>query len=156
VNRLQTGLLAGAVGTLALNAATYADMGLRGRPPSTVPEDTVRRSAQRLGIDALDGPDRTALHRRQGVAALSGYATGITVGAVLALLRPARPLPALTEALAVGGAAMVAGNAGAVAAGTTDPRRWTFADLLADVVPHLAFGLAAVATWRAVAGQGRI
>jgi hypothetical protein len=154
VNRLQTGLLAGAVGTLALNATTYADLVIRGRPPSTVPEDTIRRSAERLGIAALAGPGATAQHRRQGLAALSGYATGMTVAAVFGLLRPARPLPAFTETLAVAGAAMVAGNAGAVAAGTTDPRRWTFADLMTDVVPHLSFGLAAVVTWQAITGQG--
>lgn len=155
MNRLRNGVLAGAAGTLALNAATYADMAWRGRPPSTVPEDSVERSAHRLGIHALTGSDDESQHRRQGLAALSGYGTGTTVGAVYGLLRPERPLPPLAETLAVAAAAMVAGNAGAVAAGTTDPRRWSFADLMADLVPHLCFGLAAVATWRTISGQGR-
>lgn len=85
---------------------------------------------------------------------LSGYATGATAGAIFALLRPERQLPASTEALVIGGTAMLAGNAGAITAGTTDPRRWTAADWTADIVPHFCFGLAAVATRRALSAQG--
>ncbi len=155
MNRAVSGLLAGAVGTLALNAATYADMAVRGRPASTVPDDTVQRTAHRLHLDAIAGTDDGARHRRQGLAALSGYATGLTVGAISGLLRPDRHLPAVAEALAVGTAAMVAGNSGAVATGTTDPRRWTGVEWIADVVPHLCFGLAAVATRRAVSAERR-
>ena len=31
------GVVAGAMGTVALNIATYADMAIRGRPPSSAP-----------------------------------------------------------------------------------------------------------------------
>lgn len=148
--RLLKGVLAGAVGTLALNAATYADMVVRGRPVSTVPDDSVRRSAERLGIDALLGTDDAASHRRQALGALGGYAVGTTVGALYGLLRPRRARSALAETVALAGAAMVVGNAGAVATQATDPRRWTFTDWMADIIPHLCYGIAAVGSWRVV------
>jgi len=45
------GLLAGAAGTTALTAVTYLDLALRGRPASTLPEETSRRAGRpgRLG-----------------------------------------------------------------------------------------------------------
>jgi hypothetical protein len=45
VHRLVPGAAAGAAGTTALNAATYRDMVVRARPPSTTPERTVDRLA---------------------------------------------------------------------------------------------------------------
>ena len=152
MNRVVTGMFAGAIGTLALNAATFADMALRGRPASAVPDDTIQHTARRVGFAPLARGDETARHRREGLGLLSGYAAGLGVGALYGLLRPSRRLPAFAEALAVGAAAMVPGNAGAVAAGTTDPRRWTLAEWTADVVPHLCFGAAVVASHRALIG----
>lgn len=40
--RFLHGLAAGAAGTTALNAVTYLDMALRGRPASTTPEEIGR------------------------------------------------------------------------------------------------------------------
>jgi hypothetical protein len=78
-NRIFAGLLAGAAGTTALNAATYADMALRGRPPSQVPEQVV----DRLGLPLGEGA--AASNRRQAVAALLGIGVGVGVGAAYGL-----------------------------------------------------------------------
>ena len=43
---LAIGAAAGAAGTTALNAVTYLDMALRGRPTSDTPEQTVRRLSE--------------------------------------------------------------------------------------------------------------
>jgi hypothetical protein len=144
VRRVTAGALAGAVGTLALNAATYADITLRGRAPSTVPEETVARLAGAVGVDLARGQgEQAAEHRRTGIGALLGYAMGVTVGGLYGLVRPAVPrLPLPVAGLATGAAAMIGANAGAVSAGTTDPRTWGVTGWLADVVPHLCFGLA--------------
>src|SRR3569833_2837053 len=48
-DRMIAGLLAGAAGTTALNAVTYGDMALRGRPASEVPERLVDRLGLRRG-----------------------------------------------------------------------------------------------------------
>jgi hypothetical protein len=49
------GLVAGAAGTVALDAATYADMVPRGRPSSEVPAQTVERLAERIGAQGIAG-----------------------------------------------------------------------------------------------------
>lgn len=155
VNRFAAGAVSGALGTLALNAATYADMALRGRPPSSVPADTVGTTADRLGVDlATDGDTRTAEHRRTGIGALLGYGTGLTIGLLYGAVRPMiQRLRTPVAGLAVGAAAMVGANAGAVAAGTTDPRRWGIEGWLADIVPHACFGLATAGAFDVLAGR---
>jgi hypothetical protein len=40
------GLVAGAAGTTALNAITYLDMAIRGRPASDTPERTIERLSE--------------------------------------------------------------------------------------------------------------
>lgn len=141
MNRLAAGALSGAIGTLALNAATYADIAVRGRPPSSVPADTVKATAERAGFDL--GDEGTAAHRRTGIGALLGYVTGLAIGMLYGAIRPLIPRLRLPVAgLAVGATAMVGANAGAVAAGTTDPRQWGVEGWLADIVPHVCFGLA--------------
>lgn len=143
-NRIRAGALSGAVGTLVLNAVTYADMALRGRPASTVPADTVQETAEDVGVDLSRGQgEDVAANRRTGIGALLGFATGVAVGALYGAARPLLPRAGvLTEGLVVGAAAMVGANAGAVAAGTTDPREWGAEGWLADLVPHAGFGAA--------------
>jgi hypothetical protein len=143
---LLRGLAAGAVGTEMLNVTTYLDMALRARGSSSVPEDDVDRMAERAGVRL--GPDEeSAANRRTAVATLLGYATGASIGVTCALGQPVlRRLPRLPAALLVGAAAMAATDAASAALGTTDPRTWSATDCLSDVVPHLAFGVGAVAT----------
>ena len=45
------GTAAGAVGTAALNAATYTDMAVRARPPSSVPAEVAGKLAEKAGVD---------------------------------------------------------------------------------------------------------
>lgn len=139
--RVARGAAAGAVGTLALNAVTYLDIAVRGRPPSRVPEDVVAHTVERRGISLSE-------HRRAGIAALGGYATGVCFGGLVGAVRPALPRWSPTAVgLAVGAAAMAATDTGATLAGATDPRGWSIADWLADVVPHAVYGLTTVVTF---------
>jgi hypothetical protein len=137
---LLRGALAGAAGTTALNAATYVDMALRGRPTSTTPEDTVERAQDLTGV-SLAGDSETAGNRRSGLGALLGIAAGLATGAAYGALRPrlARvPLPLLGAAAGV--LANVASTGPMAALGVTDPRSWPASSWVSDLLPHLAYG----------------
>jgi hypothetical protein len=143
-NNLIRGALAGAAGTTALNAATYLDMALRGRPGSSTPEDTVGKVEDLTGT-ALSGDGRdseAAGNRRSGLGALLGIVTGVATGAVYGALRPRLgrvPLPLLGVAAGVG--ANVASTAPMAALGISDPRSWSASSWVSDLVPHLAYGV---------------
>jgi hypothetical protein len=66
---------------------------------------------------------------------------------VAGVLRPIvlRLGPVLGSVL-LGGAAMATSDLPMVKLGLTDPKEWSPADWVSDVVPHLAFGVAAYAT----------
>ncbi|HEX6421247.1 MAG TPA: hypothetical protein VFZ77_22285 [Acidimicrobiales bacterium] len=151
-SRTLDGALAGAVGTLALDATTYLDIALRGRAPSEVPAQSAGRAAAALRLPLGDEP--RAGHRRTGLGALLGYAAGIGSGAGYGIVRARhRGAPLALAGLALGAAAMAGANAPAVAAGLTDPRRWGRAGWLADIVPHLVFGFATAAAFERLAGR---
>lgn len=61
------GLLAGAVGTVALNVTTYVDMAVRGRSSSHVPGEDVNVLLHDIGIE-LPSEARERLHEQQPVA----------------------------------------------------------------------------------------
>ncbi len=101
----------------------------------------------RLGQGLLTGVAAT-MARREGLATLLGYATGVTVGLAGALVlggRPAGKRSVLSRALLFGGSAMLVANAPLTLQGLTDPRRWGVEGWLEDLVPHAAYGLAAAA-----------
>jgi hypothetical protein len=52
-----------------------------------------------------------------------------------------RRWPPVAVGLAVGAAAMAATDTGATVAGAADPRQWSGAEWLADIVPHAVYGL---------------
>lgn len=155
LRRILAGLGAGAIGTVALNVTTYLDMVLRGRSASDVPARTAGKLADMAGVDlgnsagaaAGENPDQrraraAAESRRTGVGALLGYATGLGVGALFGLLSPIvgrAPLPA--TGLLLGAAAMAGSDVPTTSLGVTDPRRWGAPGWMADIVPHLAYGL---------------
>jgi hypothetical protein len=147
---LGKGLLAGAAGTTALNAVTYADMAVRARPASELPEKAVELAAQRAGQDVPgDGPQRQ--HRLSGLGGLSGIATGLGVGVAAAFAGPVlRRLPLGLAALGIGGAAMAASDVPMAKVGLTDPGAWSREDWLADAGPHLAYGVVTAWAMRAV------
>jgi hypothetical protein len=144
MSRMVKGLAAGAVGTSLLNAVTYADMALRERPASSVPQDDVETLASRAGVTLGD-------ERKQALGALSGFVTGFAGGAAIAVVRPAlRWVPWPAAAIMAGAAVMAATDASSAALGTTDPRKWDAASWASDIVPHLAFGLGAVLSFDAM------
>jgi hypothetical protein len=141
VRLLVRGAAAGAAGTTALNAATYLDMALRGRPASSTPSRTVEHLATRLGVSVPGTGDQRS-NRVSGLGSLSGLLTGVAFGAVLASVRRA----GIAHGPVVGGlvaatGAIVGANAPMAAMKITDPRDWSAADWIADLVPHLAYGL---------------
>jgi len=141
------GLIAGAVGTTALNIATYLDMVVRGRPPSSTPERSVQRLAEIVGLDLGKGEE--AENRTSGLAAVLGYATGLGGGVAYALLvRRRLPWPAATAILT--GLTMAASSIPMTLLGVTDPRRWSAADWTADVLFHVSYGAAAAAAYERV------
>ncbi|MDQ3886333.1 MAG: hypothetical protein M3308_04800 [Actinomycetota bacterium] len=150
---LLTGMLAGAAGTTALNATTYLDMAVRGRPPSTTPEHTVRKVEEIIGASlSSEGPDsQPAEGRRSGIGALLGIAVGVGTGAVYGLLRPRlRKVPLALLCLGTAAGANVGPVLPMVALGVTDPREWTLGSWISDLLPHLAYGVVTAAAFEAM------
>jgi len=149
VNSVVAGLVAGAVGTVALNVMTYADMAVRGRPSSDLPAKAADRWAQQLGVSL--GDEQAAQNRRQGLGPLMGYVTGLFTGVgygTASAWLGSGPLRRDGALLAV--AAMIGSDASLVGMGLTDPREWGVSGWLADLLPHVAYGYAAAATYAAV------
>ncbi|MEW1863361.1 hypothetical protein OG896_03045 [Streptomyces sp. NBC_00669] len=139
---LLRGGLAGAAGTTVLNAVTYGDMALRGRPASTVPEATVEALADRAGV-TIDGTGQTRDNRVSALAALSGIATGVGVGTAVAVLRKAGVrLPLWAGGVLTGALAMAVTDLSMAELKVSDPRTWSGADWVSDAIPHLLYGLA--------------
>jgi hypothetical protein len=134
------GAAAGAAGTAALDAVTYLDMAVRGRPASSTPEDTVEKVASAAGV-RVPGDEQTRKNRLAGLGPLAGIATGVGVGAVAGLLARTGRLSWPALAGVIGGGAMAGANAPMIALGITDPRRWGVAGWLSDVLPHVAYGV---------------
>ncbi len=146
------GTVAGAVGTAALNVATYTDMVTRARPASEIPSEFVKKLATEAGIEPLTGDDDAAKNRRSGAGALLGYANGLGVGAAYGVLRPAlRGVPLPLAGLAAGAAAMALSDVPLVRSGLTDPKTWGTSGWLADAIPHALFGLALAVAFDALA-----
>ena len=145
------GIAAGALGTAALNVATYADMVLRGRPSSEMPSKLVQNLATRFGIEPLAAEGEEADNRRSGAGALLGFVNGIGVGVAYGALRPAiRDVPVLLAGALVGAAAMALSDVPAAKTGATDPSTWGAEGWLADIVPHLLYGLTVASTFDAL------
>ncbi|MEU4575458.1 hypothetical protein [Nonomuraea sp. NPDC023979] len=133
--------LAGAAGTSALNTCSYLDMAIRARPASGTPRRAIADLAARAHVDL--GDDERAGHRKDALGALLGYGTGAMAALCYGLLtsgrRPAWPVGVPMLA----GLAMIGSTGPLTALGITDPRTWSAADWISDVVPHLAYGVAA-------------
>lgn len=150
--RVLLGAVAGAVGTVALNISTYLDMAVRGRPASQVPAKMAGTVADALGADL--GTEQAAPNRRSGIGALMGYLNGLGTGVVLGLLSPVLGrLPMPVASVLVGGAAMAGSDVPITALGISDPRTWGRSGWLADIGPHLVYGLFAVGVFRWLNGR---
>jgi len=132
---LSHGLLAGATGTAALNALTYADMAKRGRPASELPIKMAATFASMLDLSEFSKPaaerSEKDTNRLTGLGALLGYANGFGVGAFLGMVRPSiRQLPCFWVGLLLAGVTLAASEGTASALGQTDPREWSASDWL--------------------------
>jgi hypothetical protein len=125
VRGLLAGAAAGAAGTTALNAVTYLDMALRGRPASSAPEDTVEKLSEVAAVP-VPGDKETRANRIAGLGPLTGLLAGVGTAAVLGALRSVGMRPGLAaSSLAAAAGAMIVGTAPMTALGITDPRTWT-------------------------------
>ena len=146
------GALAGAAGTTALNAATYLDMTLRGRPASDSTEQLVQAAADRVSVPIPGGKDERG-NRVQGLGPLSGIAVGVAVGAGAGLVhrvlgRRGRTVPLVVEATLIGAAAMALSDVPLKLLGISDPASWGAADWVSDALPHLLYGVVTCAVLR--------
>lgn len=161
---LLAGMAAGAVGTTALNVVTYLDVLIRARPSSGVPAKAAAKMTEKAGID-LSGkpgegppsPDEAKQQeqtRQSALGALMGYATGIGIGAVYGLIRPrlGEP-PVAVTGTALGLGAMAGSDVPSTAMGVTDPRTWGASGWMADIVPHLAYGVVTALAYEALDGS---
>jgi hypothetical protein len=146
VGWLLRGAAAGAAGTTALNALTYLDMAVRGRGASSTPEQTVEKLAVKAHVP-IPGRGEQRENRVQALGALTGLAAGTGVGALVGLARAAgfRPGPTVGAALITAGV-LVGTNGPMTALRVTDPRTWSAADWVSDLVPHLAYGVVVATT----------
>lgn len=152
IHGLLAGAAAGAAGTTALNAVTFLDMALRARPPSSTPERSVEKMASKAHLP-IPGTAEQRANRLGGLGPLTGVATGVGLGAVLGLVHAAGWRPSNRVLAATAGlAAMLAGNGPMTVLGVSDPRTWSTADWLSDLVPHAAYGLVTASTLVAIDG----
>ena len=149
IRELLLGAAAGAAGTSALHATTYADMAWRGRPASRTPEQSVQRLAEALHVEVPGSPEERE-NRLSGLGALIGIATGVGVGVGYGVARGfGLRLPAWAGAGLTTAVALVVANGPMTLLGITDPRSWSRVDWLSDLVPHVAYGLVIATTYAA-------
>lgn len=149
------GAIAGAAGNLALEIVTYGDMLARGRASSGVPATMAGLLADRLGIEQLatETTGEEAENRRTAAGALLGYGLGVGLGALYGLARSAAGERVSTPlaGVGVGLAAMAAADGSYALSGASDPREWSAADWVSDLIPHVIYGLVTVAAYEKIA-----
>lgn len=151
IRNLVSGMAAGAAGTTALNAVTYLDMAVRARPASEAPQKAVEEIADRTG-QSVPGDQDSRDNRVQGLGPLVGILTGVGVGAMAGVCRPVLvKLPAPLAATLIGLTAMALSDGPLVSLRLTDPKQWSKADWVSDLVPHLVYGATTYATLQAAA-----
>ena len=138
-----------------MNAATYLDMTLRGRPASQTPSKVVERLAALAGT-SIPGDDEQRSNRESGLGALLGIASGVSAGLVLSGFRAlGRPRGRAGTVVTAWALAMVAGNGPMTVLGVTDPRSWGRKAWIADALPHFAYALAATAALSGLESRDR-
>lgn len=151
-NWLVAGLAGGAAGTTALNAVTYLDMAVRGRPSSSTPEQMVQELAEKVGVD-IPGSEGARRNRLAGLGPLSGLAVGVGVGSAMGLAhRLGLARNVVVSGVISGAAAMVSTDASMAALRVSRPSDWSIGQWLSDAVPHLAYGLVTAAVIDAMEG----
>lgn len=138
-NGITAGLLAGAAGATAKNAISYLDQGVAGNSPTTSPTAATVSDTAAATIDKVGG--RVDGSRASALGPLGGLGIGLGVGAVAGMLRSSNATPnPVVAAIVTGVAAMAVGDGAAVATGGAR-RDWAApANLVRDLISHLAFG----------------
>jgi hypothetical protein len=139
------GAVAGAAGSAVLDVTTYADMAIRGRAPSELPQKMVKEIAQRAHVEPFNKPDQqlsdTDKHRETAFGALMGYADGLGVGALYGAIRPAmRNVSWFWAGVGLAAVTMLLSEGSATALKQTDPRKWGVSGWIADLTPRFLYG----------------
>jgi len=153
------GAVAGAVGTVALDVTTYADIAIRGRSSSGAPSQMISILAKTVGLplssQGVGSEDETAQNRESGLGALLGYMNGLGVGVAYGLLRSGRDdIPIPVAGIGVGLAAMAASDIPLIALRVSNPKTWGFSGWAADAIPHLVYGLVTAIVYEALTNLG--
>jgi hypothetical protein len=154
------GVVAGALGTVAINMSTYVDMAVRGRASSNAPSKLVEIVAGKTGLplssQGVGAQDQKAQSRETGIGALLGYINGLGVGTAYGVLRSqmegtSTSIPA--TGIAIGLLSMTASDIPLVALKITNPKKWGFSGWASDIIPHLIYGLVTAATFEALTNR---
>jgi hypothetical protein len=155
LSRALIGAVAGAVGTVALDVTTYADIAIRGRSSSGAPSQMVSILAKAVGLplssQGVGSEDETAQNRENGLGALLGYVNGLGVGVAYGLLRSRQDdIPIPLAGIGVGLAAMAASDIPLIALRVSNPKTWGLSGWAADAIPHLVYGLVTTIVYEAL------
>jgi hypothetical protein len=145
MDRFRGGLISGAAGTLALEMASYVDMLVRGRPASELPSAAAEKIADQVAIDLGSGDEGE--NRKSALGALLGYGTGLVVGLGFGIFAGRRRIPTLRGGIALGLVAMAVADVPMIKLELSDPRTWKRSDWIADIVPHVIYGVIATAVY---------
>ncbi|MFL5625234.1 MAG: hypothetical protein ACJ788_06510 [Ktedonobacteraceae bacterium] len=141
------GMVAGAMGTVALDITTYMDMAIRGRSSSNASSELIHTIAEKIRLP-LSSQDQTAQNRESGLGALLGYVNGLGTGSIYGMLRSRfGEIPIPLAGTIVGLTAMAASDVPLVTLGVSNPKTWGISGWLADLIPHLVYGIVTVATY---------
>jgi hypothetical protein len=118
-----------------------------------LPGEAAEKIADQVDIDLGSGDE--AENRKSALGALLGYLTGLAVG--LGLFSGRRRIPTLRGGIAVGLVAMAVADLPMVKLELTDPSTWKQSDWIADIVPHVIYGVIATAVYnRQRVGSSRV
>ena len=148
---IAAGIVAGSVGTLALDIASYFDMISSGRAASETPSNLVAAMAKSFGYESLTEDSDEAKNRRSALGAVLGYANGLTFGATHGLLHGIfRHLPWPVEGVIIGLASTAATDMLYAKYEVADPTTYTPTVWAYDIGFHMIYGLITAATLRAI------
>jgi hypothetical protein len=105
-----------------------------------------------LSTRAAGSNDQAVQNRESGLGAVLGYVNGLATGALYGLLRSQlEEVPVPLAGALVGLAAMAESDVPLITLRVSDPKTWGFSGWVADIIPHLVFGMVTVLTYETLA-----